>query len=253
MQQILQNQYAERQYLLARLGITRWADKDASALVLPQFVDVIGDFVSDDDTQAAPSAKKIPLTSASNEQLKQIQQKKSAHTQNADGIDANDHLPSAQESKPADDNQAKLPNETTANAPEIRYQLQAIRYGDWVILADDLQMTIATRALWLSLSQALAKQAQANEQLFFIRKLNYPLSGDDEYAAATPANEALALASFEGLLFGLTAGESLSMACVTPLLELLSKNKKFATLPSLAQMAQEATLKRQFWEKVVQH
>lgn len=89
----------------------------------------------------------------------------------------------------------------------IRYQIQAICYHDWVLMIDEAFLDESQKNLWQSLSDALKNQAKTTKINYLALNFSYPISQDIDDANQEAKNPLLAQSAFMGFLFGLTAAD----------------------------------------------
>ncbi|WP_201617114.1 hypothetical protein [Psychrobacter urativorans] len=113
------------------------------------------------------------------------------------------------------------------------FDLQAGRYGDWVLLADIQALTNDSQKLWQNITQALSVSCETS---------SFPIcTGMDTVE--------LANASLAGYIFKIGRSEEVRVAVLTPLPEGLT-HPNFATVPTLDEMLADASLKRQLWQQL---
>lgn len=232
---------AQQRAILSQLGITLWAGRHTPTTIL--------EYLHHSDV--TPSKPVLPeMIDVLAERFAVRQNPKTDNQQSDDQQTKADIVatPQANTQTPVDaQTQTDVTNQTPDSpAVQIAYHLQAIRYQNWLLLADVPQMNADAKAVWLSLNQALKRHAEQNRGVFASRQLQFPFDGIDEQAGNVVQ---LANSSFLGFVFSMTKADNRVKVCLlTPLPDFLNVN--FATVGdfSVSQMAVEANLKKQFWQ-----
>ncbi|MDO4895928.1 MAG: hypothetical protein Q3971_01090 [Moraxella sp.] len=130
----------------------------------------------------------------------------------------------------------------------VRFYLQGIRYGRWVLMADILGLDDELVSIWHSLKNALANHAIRQQINYVAHEAHYPMINADsdyrEHHDLLPAD-----AVFWGFLFGLGADDGIGVACLTPLPDVVTE-QQFKQVPTLSQMHANPTLKKQLWAMI---
>lgn len=134
---------------------------------------------------------------------------------------------------------------------DIRFALQGVRFGQWVLIVDMLLMSRDEQSLWQSLKNALSNQASHQPITAFYREIGYPLV-KNEFRSDVGLNPAQY--TFDGFVIGLCASSAHHQAVQVAFLTdaptgVITQTAQ--TLPSIRQMMTSPTLKKQFWQTVV--
>lgn len=128
---------------------------------------------------------------------------------------------------------------------DIRYQLKGVRFGRWVLVIDMQYVDTDVHSVWLSLCEALERQAQRTHAPYRTHDISYPLVHDDyaEHQDFAPANHACL-----GFVLGLAMPElaSVQIGLLTPLTAGLSIDNAL-TLTDIRLLARHDELKKAFW------
>lgn len=131
---------------------------------------------------------------------------------------------------------------------DVRFDMQGIRYGRWVLMADVLGLDDELASIWHSLKNALANHATHQQMNYVVHEVCYPMINTDsdyrEHHDLLPAD-----AVFWGFLFGLGADNDTWVACLTPLPD-VDTTQQFKQLPTLLQMLADPKLKKQLWATI---
>ncbi|UNU73600.1 hypothetical protein LU293_01420 [Moraxella nasovis] len=152
-------------------------------------------------------------------------------------------------------------DELSPSETKIRYQLQGLRYGTWVLIVDKLQMTPEEKSLWLSLQDALKRTATSSGMGFLLHEAHYPFTKDDNQSY----DVALAKSGFGGFfvpfLIGSFAKQKPSVVFLSNMGEFMydlgiidtihAQIDKVVTLPTLSTMLKNPSTKKAFWQTVV--
>lgn len=134
--------------------------------------------------------------------------------------------------------------------PDIRYHLKGVRFGRWVLVVDLQYIDTDVHSVWLSLCEALERQAQTTNLPYRTHEIHYPLVKDDyaEHQGFAPANQACL-----GFVLGLAMPDvtSVHIGLLTPLTEGLSIKNAY-TLTDIRLLAMHSEQKRAFWTFVNQ-
>lgn len=149
------------------------------------------------------------------------------------------------------------PPDTPSTAPvaDVRFHLQGVRFGRWVLAVDVLGLDDEMMSVWQSLQQALIKHANQHSISHHSHEAHYPMVNADndykEHRHLMPAN-----AVFWGFLFGLGVGvdTECQLAYLTALPDGLSEfDTCVKHLPSLDELIKQPTLKKQLWANITQN
>lgn len=155
-------------------------------------------------------------------------------------------------------NNPNTPPKITTNAPiitpipklDIRYHLKGVRFGRWVLVVDLQYIDTDVHSVWLSLCEALERQAQTANLPYRTHEIHYPLVKDDyaEHQGFAPANQACL-----GFVLGLAMPDvtSVHIGLMTPLTEGLGIKNAY-TLTDIRLLAMHSEQKRAFWTFVNQ-
>lgn len=134
---------------------------------------------------------------------------------------------------------------------DIRFALQGVRFGQWVLIVDMLLMSRDEQSLWQSLKNALSNQANHQPITAFYREIGYPLV-KNEFRSDVGLNPAQY--TFDGFVIGLGVSSGHHQAVQVAFLTdtpagVIAQTAQ--TLPSIRQMMTSPALKKQFWQTVV--
>ncbi|OOR90779.1 hypothetical protein LP123_08485 [Moraxella bovis] len=134
---------------------------------------------------------------------------------------------------------------------DIRFALQGVRFGQWVLIVDMLLMSRDEQSLWQSLKNALSNQANHRPITAFYREIGYPLV-KNEFRSDIGLNPAQY--TFDGFVIGLCVSSGHHQAVQVAFLTdtpagVIAQTTQ--TLPSIRQMMTSPALKKQFWQTVV--
>lgn len=144
--------------------------------------------------------------------------------------------------------------EPTLQTIKIEFHLQAMIYRDWLILVNVDTLDTAGRELWLSLNQAIAKQARQAGTVFLNKALNYPLFADD--ANADTNTISVANTTVKGFVFGCrrAVDELNHIAVLSPLPDFLTLDQMYQITIhkqyQISDMLIQAAIKKQFWQAI---
>lgn len=134
---------------------------------------------------------------------------------------------------------------------DVRFALQGVRFGQWVLIVDVLMMNRDEQSLWQSLKNALSNQANHQPITTFYREITYPLI-KNEFRSDVGLNPAQY--TFDGFVIGLcvSAGQhqAVQVAFLTDMPTAII-TQTTQSLPNIHQMMMNPTLKKQFWQTVV--
>lgn len=134
---------------------------------------------------------------------------------------------------------------------DVRFALQGVRFGQWVLIVDVLMMNRDEQSLWQSLKNALSNQANHQPITAFYREITYPLI-KNEFRSDVGLNPAQY--TFDGFVIGLcvSAGQhqAVQVAFLTDMPTAII-TQTTQSLPNIYQMMMNPTLKKQFWQTVV--
>lgn len=242
---ILAHQHSRQ--ILQQLGIVLWVDKNRTVLTLPATAQPV---VSLANKPAKQHASQSDIVSKTN-------------SQRGDVIDVPTVKPLTQiASIPHQSTQDKHTNQTKVALPlpnlqatqpsqlEIRFQIQAMAYRQWLIMVDVDRLDIAGRELWLSLQRAIGQAAQMHGLSCMVKKLDYPPFVDDPNANSI----SMANTSLKGFIFGCMR-ESLGLRHIAPLTSLPDYlnlqnlyQLKLHQSHQIEQMLFDKTAKQRFWQ-----
>ncbi|OPH38753.1 hypothetical protein [Moraxella equi] len=134
---------------------------------------------------------------------------------------------------------------------DIRFALQGVRFGQWVLIVDMLLMSRDEQSLWQSLKNALSNQASHQPITAFYREIGYPLV-KNEFRSDVGLNPAQY--TFDGFVIGLCVSSGHHQAVQVAFLTdtpagVIAQTAQI--LPSIRQMMTSPALKKQFWQTVV--
>lgn len=134
---------------------------------------------------------------------------------------------------------------------DIRFTLQGVRFGQWVLIVDMLLMSRDEQSLWQSLKNALSNQASHQPITAFYREIGYPLV-KNEFRSDVGLNPAQY--TFDGFVIGLCVSSGHHQAVQVAFLTdtpagVIAQTTQ--SLPSIRQMMTSPALKKQFWQTVV--
>ena len=134
---------------------------------------------------------------------------------------------------------------------DVRFALQGVRFGQWVLIVDVLMMNRDEQSLWQSLKNALSNQANHQPITAFYREITYPLI-KNEFRSDVGLNPAQY--TFDGFVIGLcvSAGQhqAVQVAFLTDIPTAII-TQTTQSLPNIHQMMMNPALKKQFWQTVV--
>lgn len=168
------------------------------------------------------------------------------------------HTPNVATTKQVADspNTPQVATPQTTNPPisvpklDIRYHLKGVRFGRWVLVVDLQYIDTDVHSVWLSLCEALERQAQTANLPYRTHEIHYPLVKDDyaEHQGFAPANQACL-----GFILGLAMPDvtNVHIGLMTPLTEGLSIKNAY-TLTDIRLLAKYSEQKRAFWTFVNQ-
>lgn len=229
----------QQRAILSQLGITLWAGKHTPTTILAQ-----------------PQSDNTPSTPVLPDAIGTLAKQFAVRQQAADNQSMADQsvLPPPK-IQPQGQTQASVQTKTdtkpvdlTSSTPavQIAYHLQAIRYQNWLLIADANQMSVDAKTVWLSLSAALQRYAEQNRGIFASRQLQFPF---DEMGEQQGGQVQLAQSGFLGLVFGLTqANFEIGICLLTPLPAFLQLPMQAYGQFAIADMAIDVNLKKQFWQ-----
>ncbi|TXD97965.1 hypothetical protein ES754_03135 [Psychrobacter frigidicola] len=113
------------------------------------------------------------------------------------------------------------------------FDLQAGRYGNWVLLVDIQALSNDSQQLWQNITQALSISCETS---------SFPICAGMDTAE-------LANASLAGYLFKIGRSEDIQVAVLTVLPEGLT-HPNFVSVPTLDEMLIDASYKRQLWQQL---
>ncbi|MDN6276623.1 hypothetical protein [Psychrobacter sp.] len=113
------------------------------------------------------------------------------------------------------------------------FDLQGGRYGNWVLLVDIQALNNDSQKLWRNITQALSITCETT---------SFPICEGMDTAE-------LANASLAGYVFKIGRSEDVQVVSLTTLPEGLA-HSNLASVPTLDEMLDDSSLKRQFWEQI---
>lgn len=136
------------------------------------------------------------------------------------------------------------------HSAEIKFFLQGVRCGRWVLMADVLAMSREEQSLWESLKNALSTQALRQTMVYFYREIHYPLV-KNEFRLDEGLNPAQY--TFDGFVIGMSMSDEASLAVQMAFLTDIPvgiHTHSLVELPLISQMLQDASLKRILWRQI---
>lgn len=245
--------------ILQGLGVTHWVQKSTPTIMLNHRTDRFADFdvdgvdikVSDamPDTADATRLVKSDLNDASPSDERgadgQTQPSKMVGDGKADSDDvqkafnANEFHVQPERGLGAD------ADSFDANA-DIRYELEGVRAGEWILVADVAQMNTDEQSIWLSLKSALVTWADQYGQPCGEHRLSYPMSDE------LPGSPDLAQKCLDGFVVYLQMLDAFTqkVAFLNDVPDGVDYFGEVVDLPSLKQMAHDVTFKKALWQQV---
>ncbi|WP_066803135.1 hypothetical protein [Moraxella oblonga] len=261
---------SQNRHILSMIGIPVWANKAHTTECVPAMSDRLGQ-------RPAPMITGVLVGGCDDNDYYDSDDCYDSHD-NDDGYDSHDerignvaddiaiHAPTSD--MPDDvvmpkqlvDNSTTPPQVATAqpNSPmttpipkvDIRYHLKGVRFGRWVLVVDLQFLDTDVHSVWLSLCEALERQAQAANLPYRTHEIRYPLVKDDyaEHQDFAPANQACL-----GFVLGLAMPDvmGVQIGLLTPLTEGLGIKNAY-TLTDVRLLAKHSEQKRAFWTFVNQ-
>ena len=254
-------QSVQSRHILALIGIDRWVDRACQSYTMPK----LADGFNNPRIQHLIPQKTKPITPHIDEKTSFVKFVPAPNTDAQKSL--SDTLPSLLPSldvmvSPQTKLQTKL-QVTPQIAPQIqntilksdiRFHLQGVRFGNWVLVVDLLGLDDELIMIWRSLKQALATHAHQHSIYHHDHEAYYPMMNvDNDYAEHK--NLVPADGVFWGFLFGLSIDDGTQLAYLTTLPDGLPDvlDECMNKLPSLDELAKQPTLKKQFWESVTQN
>lgn len=237
---------AQNRHILSMMGISLWAKKSHATTHVHHVCDRMSNpRLARILDMVIPQAMPEPLVLVDKDEIcHKLQHLNQPSSQLPQSLDLT-NVPK----QPSDDAKPTPVSPPPALA-DIRYQLQGVRYRDWLVVVDMTHLDTNAQSLWFSLSQALTNHAQTHGLAWRVHEVAYPFVEDDyaEHQNFTPAQDV-----FLGFMIGLALPNALSafrVAFLTPLPDgidyLVSHD-----LPSIDDMIKNANHKRALWQKVV--
>lgn len=113
------------------------------------------------------------------------------------------------------------------------FDLQAGRYGDWVLMVDIQALTNDSQKLWQNITQALSLSCETS---------SFPICVGMDTAE-------LANASLAGYIFKIGRSEDIQVAALTALPDGL-EHPNLVSVPTLNEMLADSSRKRQLWQRL---
>lgn len=135
---------------------------------------------------------------------------------------------------------------------KLEYEMQGVRFGCWLLVADMTMMDSEARFLWASLLQALTTHAQKTNLLYHSHQIHYPLLQDDNtHHSLMLANQTFLGFVYRLLFVGELEIEKVKVVFLTALPEGVNYPKHIHHLPSIDDMLNNPQLKKQLWATLV--
>lgn len=248
-----QSVIAQQAYILRNFGVTHWVQKDTLGIVVfpycaDRFHKNIDDNTKNDNTKDIASTTKSLIQSlgkSSESILIDLKRPVKAVVAGQSSALSNDGLDKAVKNTTQNDI-ASTPDQTKTDTP-IKYELEGIRVGDWVLMVDVVTTQHEERSIWLSLKSAMSNWATQNEQLFGTHRISYPMN-DEMKVSPTLAQKCL-----DGFVLRLQMlGDfTQKVAFLNVLPDGVDYFGETMPLPSLTQMNDDGNLKKLLWQQVV--
>lgn len=230
----------QNRHILAQLSVQLWAQRQASTAMI------------DATNQALPppiSSNQAIGQAAADVILQNILGRHSPTMPNSSKDEQKSEQMASVPKTPTDSQADDLQEESldTKDSVAVDYQMQAIRYQNWILLVDVAYLTSATQAVWHSLQQSLAAKAQSNSAKYTYHQWHFPLC--EPIASQHIMNDAaLAQMTFLGALYNLSQADAVDYAILTDIHPALSLPSSAQDVPSLSQMAEKGEFKKQLWQ-----
>ncbi|MDO4699650.1 MAG: hypothetical protein Q4A69_03040 [Moraxella sp.] len=236
----------QKRHILSMMGVAWWVNKRHKTQTVPPMADRL---VNPRISHLLPAANQKPQADNDTNNARPIvrAQKKPALV-NAD-LPKKPAPPPKQKNKQKDPRSYQaLPQRPTDGADnKIEYQMQGVRFGHWVLVADMTLMDSEARFLWSSLTQALGVQAQSAAVLYHCHQTHYPLLPDAEHHSLALARQTFLGFMLRLLFFGGVNIQEVKVAFLTPLTAGVDYTKHVHHLPSIDEMLKNPQLKKQLW------
>lgn len=220
-------------HLLNLLGVTRWVTDITPTQVITQesyhrfddvfetLVDIASSVVSEGSAPvAAPSVADVtPSTGTDDVSVRAA---------------ATDAIASPEPTMAIDD------------VPKIAYELEGVRVGAWILIADMMLLSQDERSVWASLKSALSVWCAEREINFGAHRLGYPMNDELNHS------QALAQKCLDGFVLRLQMLGDFSqrVAFLSELCDGVDYFGESVSLPTLAQMSQDKQYKKQLWQQI---
>ncbi|WII94476.1 hypothetical protein LU276_05390 [Moraxella haemolytica] len=138
-------------------------------------------------------------------------------------------------------------NISTKHDADISYEVEGIRAGKWVLIADVSTSSREERLVWMSLKSALSCWAKDCGCFFDFHRISYPMSDE---LSSTPT---LAQICFDGFVLRLQMLEEFSeqVILLNDLNEYITHQSKIdKEIPTLAVITKDASRKKQLWQLI---
>lgn len=132
------------------------------------------------------------------------------------------------------------------DVPKIAYELEGVRVGAWILIADMMLLSQDERSVWASLKSALSVWCAEREINFGAHRLGYPMNDELNHS------QALAQKCLDGFVLRLQMlGDfSQKVAFLSELCDGVDYFGESVSLPTLAQMSQDKQYKKQLWQQI---
>ncbi|MDO4440661.1 MAG: hypothetical protein Q4B81_00575 [Moraxella sp.] len=149
-------------------------------------------------------------------------------------------------------NQETASPQTTTNPialqdMSIGYEMEGVRAGDWVLVADVSSSSRDELSVWVSLKSALSRWATAHDKPFETHHISYPVSDE------LPSTPSLAQRCFDGFVLRLQIAGGFSDKVILlnePNECITHQDKTTIKVPTLAMMTQDTDTKKQLWQLI---
>lgn len=131
-------------------------------------------------------------------------------------------------------------------ATSLRFHLQGVRFGKWVLTVDLVRLDDELVFVWQSLKSALENHAKQHHISHHTHEVHYPMiSVDNDYKEHHHLLPAEGVCW--GFLFGLGADDDSRLLCLSAMPDAFAHQCSH-NAPTLAQMLSEPTLKKTLWQ-----
>lgn len=218
----------DKSQILSAMDVRALLDPASLSADNPPFADLTpSDIINKQPSQATPESQRVLGSIVTGEQAQSpVQPNPTTNLAQAQPFDSPAHL-------------------------DIRFALQGVRFGQWVLIVDMLLMSRDEQSLWQSLKNALSNQASHQPITAFYREIGYPLV-KNEFRSDVGLNPAQY--TFDGFVIGLCVSSGHHQAVQVAFLTdtpagVIAQTAQI--LPSIRQMMTSPALKKQFWQTVV--